>query len=177
VDDPVGSRASKRILTAVRLRSCVRPCRRGVMAAGPDGVRDPVPNSPAASRAIGFNGVSGSSVRPIAISFRSFTLASTRGSSDDLKPVVPPRVIVAHADRAIPLFNHGRSLAVVLSSEDQKGRTRRSPARPPPWRCPADCPAVRLASGYIPPGGSQARQSYHSSAGSGCVDPLAGGCE
>ena len=106
VDDPVGSRASKRILTAVRLRSCVRPCRRGAKTAGPDEVRDPVPNNLAASRATGSNGICGSSVRPIAISLRSFTLASTRGSSDDqLKPAVLPRVIVAHADRAIPLFN------------------------------------------------------------------------
>ena len=80
VDDPVGSRTSKRILTAVRLRSCVRPCRHGAMTAGPEGVRDPVPNNQAASRATGFNGISGSSVRPIAISLRSFTLASTRGS-------------------------------------------------------------------------------------------------
>jgi hypothetical protein len=49
VDDPVGSRTSKRILTAVRLRSCVRPCRRGAMTAGPEGVRDPVPDNQAAS--------------------------------------------------------------------------------------------------------------------------------
>src|SRR5208283_122204 len=147
------------------------------MTAGPDGVRDPVPNNRAASRATGFNGISGSSVRPIVISLGSFTLASTRGSSDDqLKLVALPRVIVAHADRAIPLFNHGRSLAVVRSPEARKDRTRRPPARPPPLRCPADCPAVRLARNYTPPGGSRVRRSYHPSAGSGCADLPAGGC-
>ena len=35
------------------------------MTAGPDGIRDPVPNSRAASKATGFSGFSGSSVRPI----------------------------------------------------------------------------------------------------------------
>jgi hypothetical protein len=85
-------------------------------------------------------------VRPIAISLRSFTLASTRVHRDQLKPIALPRVIMAQADRAIPLFNLGRSLAVVRSPEARKDRTRRSPARPPPWRCPADCPAVRSAS-------------------------------
>src|SRR5215213_283246 len=43
-----------------------------------DGIRDPVPNSCAASRATGLCGFSGSSVRPIVISLRSFTPASTR---------------------------------------------------------------------------------------------------
>ena len=75
----MGSRTSEENFDGGSTAVCVRPCRRGAMTAGPDGVRDPVPNSPAASRATGFNGISGSSVRPIAISLGFFTLASTRG--------------------------------------------------------------------------------------------------
>ena len=55
-------------------------CRRGTMSAGPDGVRDPLPSNDAASKAAVRNGFCGSSVRPIVISFSSFTPASTRGS-------------------------------------------------------------------------------------------------
>jgi len=44
-----------------------------VMAAGPDGSRDPAPNKPAASRAMDPTSFSGSSVRPIVISFNTFT--------------------------------------------------------------------------------------------------------
>ena len=53
------------------------------MSAGPDGVRDPVPNNFAASKAGTLIGFSGSSVRPIVISFSSFIPASTRGSGGD----------------------------------------------------------------------------------------------
>src|SRR5882757_442167 len=101
------------------------------MTAGPDGVRDPVPNNPAASRATGSNGFFGSSVRPIVISVSSCTLASTRGSGGDrLVPAALPRVIVADTGQAIPLFNHGRNHAVVRSPEARKDRVRQSPARP-----------------------------------------------
>jgi DNA-binding winged helix-turn-helix (wHTH) protein len=53
---------------------------RGAMTAGPDGFRDPAPNMEATSRAAATSGFSGSSVRPIVISFSSFTPAPTRGS-------------------------------------------------------------------------------------------------
>jgi hypothetical protein len=53
-------------------------CWRGTQAAGPDGFRDPDPNNDAASRAIASVGSTGSSVRPIVISFSSSTPASTR---------------------------------------------------------------------------------------------------
>ena len=100
----MGSRAFEEI--SVRLRSCVRPEARrhdqirlsstwaalswfvhrpngGTFdAVGPstptDGVRDPFPNTFAASKAFAGSGFSGSSVRPIVISFSSFTPASTR---------------------------------------------------------------------------------------------------
>ena len=65
------------------------------------------------------------------------------------KPCRRSRVIVAHANWAIRLFNHGRSRAAVRSPEDQRDRTRLSPATPPPSRCPADYQARRPASGYI----------------------------
>ena len=65
-------------------------CWRGSMAAGPDGIRDPAPNRRAASKAAVLDGFSGSSVRPMVISFSSHTLASTRGSGGDLPlPVCP----------------------------------------------------------------------------------------
>ena len=48
-------------------------CWRGTMTAGPDGFRDPVPNSPSASKARTLTGFSGSSVRPIVISMSSLT--------------------------------------------------------------------------------------------------------
>src|ERR1700733_4607827 len=61
------------------------------MTAGPDGIRDPNPNTCAASRAGAPNGFSGSSVRPIVISFSSFTPASTRVSSGhQLMPACRP---------------------------------------------------------------------------------------
>jgi len=51
VDGPLGSRAEARFWRAGRLRSCVRPCWRGTVTAGPDGFRDPVPNRRAALKA------------------------------------------------------------------------------------------------------------------------------
>jgi hypothetical protein len=53
-------------------------CWRGCMSAGPDGFRDPAPNNDAASKAVASAGFSGSSVRPIVISLRSFTPAPAR---------------------------------------------------------------------------------------------------
>ena len=65
-------------------------CWRGSIAAGPDGIRDPAPNRLAASQAAVLDGFSGSSVRPMVISFSSHTLASTRGlGSDRPLPVCP----------------------------------------------------------------------------------------
>src|ERR1700723_3128289 len=110
----------------------VSPWPRGKRPAGPDGVRDPVPNNPTTSRATGSNGFFGSSVRPIVISVSSCTLASTRGSDGDrLVPAALPRVIVADISQAVPLFNHGRNHAVARSPEARKDRIRQSPARPP----------------------------------------------
>ena len=73
-------------------------CWRGSTAAGPDGVRDPNPNTNAALKACAPNGFSGSSVRPIVISFSSFPPASTRVLAvlDDCRPAVA-RVIATHA--------------------------------------------------------------------------------
>src|ERR1700686_1274714 len=61
------------------------------MSAGPDGVRDPVPNIRAALTAFEHNGFSGSPIRPVVISFSSFIPASTRGPGGDrLVPADPP---------------------------------------------------------------------------------------
>ena len=59
VDGPLDARASLRILTGGSIASMCPACRRGTMSAGPDGIRDPAPNSFAASKAgtlIGFSG-------------------------------------------------------------------------------------------------------------------------
>src|SRR5271165_6815612 len=53
------------------------------MSAGPDEVRDPVPNIGAALTAFERNGFSGSPIRPVVISLSSFTPASTRGPGND----------------------------------------------------------------------------------------------
>src|ERR1039458_897529 len=68
------------------------------MAAGPDGIRDPAPNKPAASRAIDPTRFSGSSVRPIVISFSTFTLQrpAARGVAGFCRSPAP-RVIVPRA--------------------------------------------------------------------------------
>jgi hypothetical protein len=77
-----------------------------LMTAGPDGVRDPVPNTWAASKACAPNGFSGSSVRPIVISFSSFIPAATRSRTVlDGYLSAFPRVIVARASRANSLVN------------------------------------------------------------------------
>src|ERR1700676_2565203 len=61
------------------------------MSAGPDGFRDPAPNNFAASKAGTLIGFSGSSVRPIVISFSSFIPASTRAYGDDRRTPAQPR--------------------------------------------------------------------------------------
>jgi hypothetical protein len=68
----------------------------------------------AALKAFAPNGFSGSSVRPIVISFSSFTRASTRVPAvlDDCRPAVA-RVIATHAVCAIRLLNPGRSRVAV----------------------------------------------------------------
>src|SRR5208283_5199372 len=80
VDGPLGAREKMRNLTGGSIAIMCPACRRGAMTAGPDGVRDPVPNTDAASQAFPPSGFPGSSVRPIVISFSSFTPASTRSS-------------------------------------------------------------------------------------------------
>src|SRR5258707_6928865 len=50
------------------------------MTAGPDGIRDPAPNKVAAFTAVESDGFSGSSGRPIVISFSSLTPAPTHGA-------------------------------------------------------------------------------------------------
>jgi hypothetical protein len=79
VDDPLDARGRMRNLTGGSTAIMCPACCRGAMTAGPDGVRDPVPNMDAASKAGATSGFSGSSVRPIVISFGSFIPASTRG--------------------------------------------------------------------------------------------------
>src|SRR5271163_1212359 len=80
-----------RILTGGSIASMCAACRRGTMSAGPDGFRDPAPNNFAASKAGTLIGFSGSSVRPIVISFSSFIPALTRVYGDDRRTLVPPR--------------------------------------------------------------------------------------
>jgi hypothetical protein len=101
----------------------VPACRRGAMTAGPDGVRDPVPNTDAASQAVATSGFLGSSVRPIVISFSSFTLASRRGSgvTGCCRSAVT-RVVVAHANRAISLSDFNAALNCYVT----KSRSRHS---------------------------------------------------
>lgn len=77
VDGPLDSRVKVRILTGGSIAIMCPACWRGIMTAGPDGFRDPVPNSPAAAKADALTGFSGSSVRPIVISSNSFTPAPT----------------------------------------------------------------------------------------------------
>src|SRR5664279_3980033 len=106
------------------------------MSAGPDGVRDPVPNNSATSKAGTLIGVSGSSVRPIVISFSSSSrhqravLLVTDGCRQ-----TATRVIVAHASRAISLFNLDRNHAAVRSPEVRRDRDHISPATLRRWRC------------------------------------------
>jgi hypothetical protein len=116
----------------------------------PDGVRDPVPNNFAASRAGTLIGFSGSSVRPIVISFSSVTPASTHASDDDQRtPVLATRVIVTHAARAIPLLDHARGPVAARPPGVQRDRVRRSPARRRRTHCPVGCLATRPASRHI----------------------------
>jgi hypothetical protein len=90
------------------------------------------------------------SVRPIVISFSSFTPASTRASDGDRRtPVLVTRVIATHAGWAISLLNHVRIPEAVRSPAVPKGRDRQSPAMPRPLRCPADCRAVHPARRHI----------------------------
>src|SRR5215213_649544 len=123
------------------------------MTAGPDGIRDPVPNTDAAWRAVAPHGFSGSSVRPIVISFRSVTPASTRAWTvwgehlAVLAHVVRGPVPV----RAISLFNPGQSRAAVRLPATRRGRDRRSPATPRRWHCRAGWPARPQARQRIRP--------------------------
>jgi hypothetical protein len=80
VDGPLGSRANLRILTVGSIAIMCSAFRRGIMTAGPDGIRDPVPNKVAAFMAVESDGLSGSSVRPIVISLSSLAPAPTRGA-------------------------------------------------------------------------------------------------
>jgi len=87
---------SKTRLPAIMSIAVMCPaCWRGVMAAGPDGFRDPVPSKPAASKAIDRNGFSGSTVRPIVISFSFHILASTGGgtAAGPCRPCFPARYL------------------------------------------------------------------------------------
>jgi len=138
---------------AVRLRSCVRPVDAAHMSAGPDGFRDPTPNKPAASKAIDRDGFSGSSVRPIVISFSSHILASMSSAGITSPPtLVGPR----HASHLVhrpnsrgAWLNHGRSRAVVQSPATRSGRVRKSPATLPRSRCLPGSPAGSPARPHI----------------------------
>jgi hypothetical protein len=90
VDGPLDAREKSRNLTTGSIAVMCPACWRGVMAAGPDGFRDPAPNKLAASKAVAPDGFSGSSVRPMVISFSFRTLASTHGSGGNRTiPVCP----------------------------------------------------------------------------------------
>src|ERR1700712_692099 len=140
-----------------------------LMTAGPAGGRDPVPNHRAASKACAPNGFSGSSVRPIVISFSSFIPASTRVwtvLSSCLS--VCPRVVATDAISAIPILNPDRNRAVVRSSEARQDRGHRSPAMPRRWRCLVGFPARLPASRHTRPAGPRAWRRCHASTGHGC---------
>ena len=84
--------AKLRNLTVGSIAVMCPPCWCGDMAAGPDGIRDPAPNNRAAWRAAALAGFSGSSVRPIVISFGTFTLGDPRvGRLLPLGPLCPGR--------------------------------------------------------------------------------------
>src|SRR3984885_15824274 len=103
-------------------------CRRGTMSAGPDGIRDPDPNNFATSKAGTLIGFSGSSVRPIVISFSSFIPASTRAYGDEGRtPASDTRVIATHVVWAIPLLNHVRSLWAARPLGARRDRVQLSP--------------------------------------------------
>src|ERR1700688_381414 len=108
------------------------------MTAGPDGVRDPVPNSPAASKAETLNGFSRSSVRPIVISFSSFLPAPThvRAVHRPTPARTATRVIVAHAVWAFSLLNHGRSPVAVRPPGVRRDRVLQSRATRRRVYCP-----------------------------------------
>ena len=101
-------------------------CWRGTLAAGPDGFRDPIPNNDAASRAIASVGFTGSSVRPIVISFRSSTPANARSGS---KRLLPP----CHRARRRDPCRRAIACAVPAC------RTRSETAPPGDW---SSCPRV-----------------------------------
>ena len=152
VDAPVGSRAWARILTSDRQRSCVRPLTRR-MTAGPDGVRDPVLNTDAAWRAVAPHRFSGSSVRPIVISLRSFTPAPTRAwaALGDRRAVLARIVRDPVPVRTVFLFSRGRSRGVARRPAARRGRVRRSPAAPARWHPPAGWSARPPAKRRIRP--------------------------
>ena len=56
VDGPLDAREKMRSLTGGSIAIMCSACRRGAMTAGPDGVRDPVPNTDAASQAVATSG-------------------------------------------------------------------------------------------------------------------------
>ena len=146
VDGPLGAREKMRNLTGGSIAIMCPACRRGAMTAGPDGVRDPVPNMNAASQAFAPSGFPGSSVRPIVISFSSFTPASTRGSSRHR--LLPVGRDARHRDPC----QSGR--LVVQSRPKPRGGS--PPVMPEPPRWPwlrADTPP-RASSSPMPPGPS-----------------------
>ncbi len=163
---PLGARGSLRILTGGSIASMCAACRRGTMSAGPDGIRDPAPNNFAASKAGTLIGFSGSSVRPIVISFSSFIPASTRAYGDDRQtPASATRVIVTHAVWAIPLRNHVRSPLAARPPEARRDRVQQSLARPRRAHCPVGCPATRPASRHTRPAAPRPRRWYRSTVG------------
>ena len=91
VDGPSDAREKMRILTGGSIAIMCPACWRGSTAAGPDGVRDPNPNTNAALKACAPNGFSGSSVLTDRhLIPAAFTPASTRVLAvlDDCRPAV-----------------------------------------------------------------------------------------
>jgi hypothetical protein len=99
------------------------------MTAGPDGVRDPAPNTEAALIAVAPNGFSGSSVRPIVISFCSFTPAPTHGSGG--RRLIPASRPARHRDPCRlghPVVSHARSPVAARPSAVLRDQVRQLPA-------------------------------------------------
>ena len=122
VDGPLDASAQLRIPLVGSIAIMCPACWRGTMAAGPDGIRDPVPNKPAASRAIDPDGISGSSVRPIVISVSTFTLRRPVLRAMPAPRHNTPRFRALSASSTVPAggFREGFVVvAVVLAAFDE----------------------------------------------------------
>jgi hypothetical protein len=112
-------------------------CCRGAMTAGPDGVRDPVPNMDAASKAVATTGF----LDPRFDRSSSRSALSSRRQRAVSAASACPRVIAARAMWAIPMLNPGRSRGAVRSPAARQDRGHKSLAALRQGRCRAGSPA------------------------------------